>query len=158
MDAQRITKVNEKAQKKAYDRAKRTRLTQHWDKYKKLRNVTTNLLRTSKKAYFDNIADKLKSDSSISSKDWWKTLKTFVSSHEKASVPPLKANDIINAEDKDKVNLFNSYFKTQSDLNDSNKTVPQISRLMTKPAKWHVRPAKTRISLGILFGLRDNNK
>ena len=35
--------------KRAYDRAKRTRVTQHWDKYKKLRNDTTNLLRTSKR-------------------------------------------------------------------------------------------------------------
>ena len=26
---------------------------------------------------------------------------------------------------------------------------PQMSRLMTKPTKWHVRPAKTQISLGI---------
>ena len=25
----------------------------------------------------------------------------------------------------------------------------QLSRLMTKPTKWHVRPAKTQISLGI---------
>ena len=24
-----------------------------------------------------------------------------------------------------------------------------VSRLMTKPTKWHVRPAKTQISLGI---------
>ena len=113
--------------KRAYDRAKRTRLTQYWDKYKKLRNDTTNLLRTSKKTYFDNLADKLKSNSCVSSKDWWKTLKTFISSYEKASVPPMKENDIIYADDKDKANLLNSYFKTQSDLNDSNKTVPQIT-------------------------------
>ena len=26
---------------------------------------------------------------------------------------------------------------------------PQMSRLMTKPTKWHVHPAKTRISMGI---------
>ena len=25
----------------------------------------------------------------------------------------------------------------------------QMSRLMTKPTKWHVRPAKTQIGLGI---------
>ena len=25
----------------------------------------------------------------------------------------------------------------------------EMSRLMTKPTKWHVRPAKTQISLGI---------
>ena len=28
-------------------------------------------------------------------------------------------------------------------------THEEMSRLMTKPAKWHVRPAKTQISLGI---------
>ena len=26
---------------------------------------------------------------------------------------------------------------------------PKMSRLVTKPTKWHVRPAKTQISLGI---------
>ena len=26
--------------------------------------------------------------------------------------------------------------------------IPDMSRLMTKPTKWHVRPAKTQISLG----------
>ena len=29
------------------------------------------------------------------------------------------------------------------------QTSPYVSRLMTKPAKWHVHPAKTQISLGI---------
>ena len=39
----------------------------------------------------------------------------------------------------------------------------QMSRLMTKPTKWHVRPAKTQISLGIrhfvgfvMFGLKSS--
>ena len=30
-----------------------------------------------------------------------------------------------------------------------------MSRLMTKPTKWHVRPAKTQISLGIWSVLSD---
>ena len=29
------------------------------------------------------------------------------------------------------------------------RSFKQVSRIMTKPAKWHVRPAKTQISLGI---------
>ena len=30
-----------------------------------------------------------------------------------------------------------------------NGTVLKLSHSMTKPTKWHVRPAKTQISLGI---------
>ena len=30
-----------------------------------------------------------------------------------------------------------------------HRVLRQMSRLMTKPTKWHVRPAKTQISLGI---------
>ena len=33
--------------------------------------------------------------------------------------------------------------------NNKTLTYLYLSRLMTKPTKWHVRPAKTRISLGI---------
>ena len=35
--------------KRAYGKAKRTQLQQHWDQYKRLRNDTTKLLRSSKK-------------------------------------------------------------------------------------------------------------
>ena len=36
--------------------------------------------------------------------------------------------------------------KNEIRKHDRNVT---LSRLMTKPTKWHVRPAKTQISLGI---------
>ena len=45
--------------KRAYDKAKRAQLQQHWDQYKRLQNDTTKLLRSSKKTYFDNLANKL---------------------------------------------------------------------------------------------------
>ena len=112
--------------KRAYDKAKRTQLQQHWDKYKRLRNDTTKLLRPSKKTYFDNLANKLTSSHNLSSKDWWKTLKTFITTQDKALLPPLKENDIINTDDKENANLLNSCFKTQSDLNDAGKELPYI--------------------------------
>ena len=117
--------------KRAYDKAKRTQLQQHWDQYKRLRNDTTKLLRSSKKNYFDNLANKLTSSHNLSSKDWWKTLKSFLSTQDKASPPPLKENDIIYTDDKEKANLLNSYFKTQSDLNDAGKELPHI--IQTNP-------------------------
>ena len=129
--------------KRAYDKAKRTQLQQHWDQYKRLRNDTTKLLRSSKKTYVDNLANKLTSSHNLSSKDWWKTLKSFLSTQDKASPPPLKENDIIYTDDKEKANLLNSYFKTQSDLNDAGKELPHIiqsnpnnlTQLVTNPTE-----------------------
>lgn len=40
--------------KRAYDKAKRTNHVQHWTSYKKLRNETTSLLRSSKKTISTN--------------------------------------------------------------------------------------------------------
>ena len=50
--------------KRAYDKAKRTNNTQHWEnlKKKKMRSETTNLLRSSKKSYFDNLANEPRHD------------------------------------------------------------------------------------------------
>ena len=113
--------------KRAYDKAKQTKRTEHWNKYKTIRNDTTNLLRSSKQTYFDNLSEKLKTNNNLNSKDWWKTLKTFISNNDKSPIPPLKDNDTIYADDNEKANLLNVYFKTQSDLNDTNKEVPHIN-------------------------------
>ena len=129
--------------KRAYDKAKRTQLQQHWGQYKRLRNDTTKLLRSSKKTYFDNLANKLTSSHNLSSKDWWKTLKSFLSTQDKAPPPPLKENDTIYTDDKEKANLLNSNFKTQSDLNDAGKELPHIiqsnpnnlTQLVTNPTE-----------------------
>lgn len=113
--------------KRAYDKAKRTNTIQHWDKYKKLRNDTITLLRSSKNEYFDKLADKLKTNNNITSRDWWKTLKTFINTNEKPSVPPLKDNDIIYTNENKKANLLNYYFKAQTQLDDNGKALPHIN-------------------------------
>ena len=117
--------------KRVYDKAKRTQLQQHWDQYKRLRNDTTKLLRSSKKTYFDNLANKLTSSHNLSSKDWWKTLKSFITTQDKALLPAIKENDKIYTDDKEKAYLLNSYFKTQSDLNDAGKELPHIIQSKT---------------------------
>ena len=113
--------------KSAYDKALQTKRTGHWNKYRTIRNDTTNLLKLSKQTYFDSLSEKLKTNNNLNSKDWWKTLKTFISNNDKSPIPPLKDNDTIYADDNEKANLLNAYFKTQSDLNDANKEIPHIN-------------------------------
>ena len=116
-----------KKRKGAYDKAKQTRRTEHWNKYKTIRNDTTNLLRPSKQTYFDILSEKLKTNNNLNSKDWWKALTTFISNNGKSPISPIKDNDTIYVNDNEKANLLNAYFKTQSDLNDANKEVPHIN-------------------------------
>ena len=80
--------------KRAYKKAKRTHLENHWSAFKILRNEVTDLTRTSKKQYFDGIAEKLKSKS-LSPKDWWATLKTFITPTISSNIPPLESNGYV---------------------------------------------------------------
>ncbi|MEW8547336.1 MAG: endonuclease/exonuclease/phosphatase family protein, partial [Candidatus Thiodiazotropha sp.] len=94
-------KSNIRKRKRAYRRAKRTNLTSHWSKFKRLRNNVVSMIRDAKTNYYDKIADKLKSDT-LSAKDWWSTLKTVISPNSKTSIPALESNDIIYSNDRDK--------------------------------------------------------
>ena len=75
------------------------------------------------------------------SKHWWKILKSFIKNPDKFIIYPLKQNDEIYANDKDKANVLNSYFKSLTNLNDSGKALPviytmnnnQLSILQTNP-------------------------
>ena len=78
--------------KRAYDKAKKTNSQQQWQKYKRLRNETTNVLRSSKREYFEKMANKLNTNVT-SSRDWWKILKTFITTTKSSNIPPMKSNN-----------------------------------------------------------------
>ena len=114
--------------KRAYDKAKKTNSQQQWQKYKRLRNETTNMLRSSKREYFEKMANKLNTNVT-SSRDWWKILKNFITTTKISNIPPMKSNNEFFTEDKDKAKLLNNYFKTQSSLNDDGKILPQVNKI-----------------------------
>ena len=116
--------------KRARDKAKQTNNQHHWQKYKQLRNKTTNKLRSSKREYFDKMANKLNNNYNITSRDWWKILKSFIVTSKNSSIPPMKNNNEIYTDDKDKANLLNDYFKSQSCLNDNGKEPPQVDKII----------------------------
>lgn len=112
--------------KRAYRKAKRTNLPEHWVKFKRLRNKVTSMLRESKQAQTDKIANKLKSDS-LSSRSWWSTLKSFISPTSKSTIPPLEHNGRLYSEEQEKANLLNDFFCDQTILNDQNAMLPRIT-------------------------------
>ena len=98
--------------KRAFRKAKRTNMESHWKKFKKLRNQVTTMIRDSKTAYYDKLANKLKSNT-ISAKDWWSTLKTFINPNSSSSIPPLEYDNNIYTDDSDKANILSNFFKVK---------------------------------------------
>ena len=94
-------------------------------RFRCLRNKITSMIRVSKPNHIDKLADKLKSEN-LSSADWWPTLKHFISSGQKTTLPPLQCNDELIIDDFKKTNLLNDYFRDQTLLNDANVEVPNI--------------------------------
>ena len=111
--------------KQLYRKAKQTNLERHWIKFRQLRNETNTMIRNSQQQFYDNIAEKLKSKS-LSSKDWWSTLKTFISPNLDSAIPPIESEGIIYTDDFEKANLFNNYFQWQTVLDDSNAVLPEL--------------------------------
>ena len=74
--------------KRLYKKVKNSNSPNHWSKFKRARNEIIDLIRKSKQKYIDSLSDKLRSGS-FSSRDWWKTLKGFISPFFSSSIPPL---------------------------------------------------------------------
>ena len=86
-----------------FNRAKK-RANQHlFQKYKKVRNKVTAILRLSKRTYFQSL-------SPHDSKQFWKSLK-YVSKKE-TSIPLLSHNNTTATTDIQKANMLNEYFAT----------------------------------------------
>ena len=88
------------------------------------------MVRDSKQSFYDKIADKLKCET-LSSKDWWSTLKTAIASNSKSTIPPLTYNDNIYSDERDKANILNDYFQSQTLLDDQNAVLPELPLSVT---------------------------
>ena len=111
--------------KRAYHKAKQIDTPRLWNKFKKLRNKVIKSIRLSKQQYLDQLSNKLKSNT-LSSKDWWSTLKSFITPSAKSSIPTLEKDGHIYSDDTDKANLLNNFFRDQTLLDDSNAQLPNI--------------------------------
>ncbi|XP_060568897.1 uncharacterized protein LOC132727429, partial [Ruditapes philippinarum] len=115
-------RVNIRKRKRLYKKARMTNSQYYWQRFKSIRNETILLIREAKSNYFCKLSNKLKNES-LSSKDWWKTLKSFISSTNNSSIPPLTdpLNRNIVYSNNDKANLLNNFFVEQMSINDENR-------------------------------------
>ena len=120
-----LIKRHIRKRKRAYKRTKLTNLPIHWTKFRNLRNRVTQLIRESKQSFNNSMATKLKLDS-LSPKQWWKLLKYFIAPNLKSSIPPLETNGQIYAEECEKANILNDFFKDQTLLDERNAEIPDI--------------------------------
>ena len=129
--------------KRAYKKAKRTNLNSNWTKFKKIRNEVTAMLRDSKKSFNEKLTEKLKSES-LTTKDWWSTLKHFISPNIKTTIPPLEVDNYIYTDERDKANVLNHFFRSQTILDETNATLPdqephadrsQLSSIVLSPVE-----------------------
>ena len=113
--------------KRTYRQFKKTNNMHFWTKYKQLRNKTNNAIRKSKKDYFDNLDHQLSSEH-CNSKLFWKTSKQLLNLGRCSSnnIPTLSFNHEIAETDLQKAQMLNSYFSSQTKVDDSNKQIPNI--------------------------------
>ena len=118
--------------KRLYRRAKLSNNCNHWSKFKSVRNNVTSLIRQSKSNYYERLSSKLNSGL-LSSRDWWKTLKSMMTSHNLTSIPPLFdiSNDLLIMDENEKANVLNNYFANQSFVDDYFTTLPDESFYFT---------------------------
>ena len=119
-----MTSASEK-EKKAYRKAKQRNLPNDWKNFKLLRNKVINVIRESKRNCNEIVVNKLKSNT-ISSRDWWTTLKTVIAPNASISIPLLQNNDSVSHDDLDKANIINDFFRDQTVIDESNAVLPQI--------------------------------
>ena len=112
--------------KRAYKQAKRTNIPSHWRKFRAIRNRVITMIRESKKTLNETIENKLNSNT-LTSRDWWSTLKSVISPTNSSSIPPLENNGQTYTDNLEKANLLNNYFREQTLINDDNVNVPDVA-------------------------------
>ena len=99
---------------------KRNKSQTIWEQFIQLRNLYNNEIRRIKLEY-DNIQYlTLNDDTNRSTKQWWTLLKriSIENNTTKQNIPPMKHNNNLVTNDKEKANLFNDFFIDVSSLDE----------------------------------------
>ena len=142
-----IIKHKIRQRKRIYRKAKLQQTQYYWSKFKTLRNEIVNMIRNAKIAYYNKLACNIKNDRT-KTKNWWKTLKSFISKSNPSTIPPLTQNGIVYTDAYDKANLLNEYFTKQTILDDVGTNVPCIhSDPVHRLSSIHLSPPEVQTVL-----------
>ena len=114
--------------KSIHKSAKRSNLAEDWERFRRCRNDLTLLIRKTKKEYLDKLDKKASNPELFGAKQWWKLVKTFM--HNKSmqfdEIPPIESNGNVYYTSKEKADIFNIHFTSQSTLNNNDDPEPDI--------------------------------
>lgn len=94
-----------------------------WESYRRQRNFTTNLIRLTKKRYYQRLNKEL-SDPGINFKKWWSITKRLCGSSNVSSILIIVENGVAVTDPKEKACIFNDYFIAQTQLPGADSATP----------------------------------
>jgi hypothetical protein len=106
--------------KRYYRTAKRTNDTYHWNIFRQFRNETVSAIRLAKDNYYNKLAEKLNSNS-LTSKDWWTLLKSFIRPSSDQKINAILDNNTSELvfDETEIANILNLNFQNQTILDES---------------------------------------
>ena len=101
----------------------------HWNKYRKIRNEVTSLVRNTKDKYNNDLIKKNYKHEFFLQKlvEHSKQISGIKGSD--MSIPPILHNDNLIFDDIERASLFNIYFSKQSEIDGSNSNIPNLSHV-----------------------------
>ena len=93
-----------------------------WEKYRQQRNFTTSLIRKNKVKYFEEVDLKLRDPCTVPKK-WWGIVKALYGQKLHSSVPTLVDSAKLISDAKEKSEVFNEYFCSQSKIDDGSASL-----------------------------------
>ena len=95
-----------------------------WNKYKNLKQQYTDELKVAEDLYKEKLARSLETERN--SRPWWSTLKQLLGKGDDSSYPPLEQNNSFVTDNKEKADIFNTFFTGHSTLDTSGATLPDF--------------------------------
>ena len=140
--------------RRAYRKAKQSGSENHWAKFRRLRNSVVSLIRKAKSDHVEVLANRIKAGS-LSSGDWWKCLRSFITDDRRETIPPLfdASTSNLTQSDQQKADVLNAFFISQSHLDDSNHDLSSLPSLVDSPnsiTSIAVSPSKVEDAISCL--------
>ena len=117
-----------KRRNKIHKRARKCNKAELWSSFRNYRNYVIDRIRNRQRQYFEELNDIICSPDKFGSKQWWKLVNKFLckKGSQAEGIPPIEHNGTLHYNNKDKANVFNEIFVSQSSLDDPNSPLPHV--------------------------------
>ena len=132
---------------------KRGRNINDYDQVREVQNITSKLIRQSKKLHYEKLGEKL-SDPLTGQKHFWNAFKRISNKKKHTNIPPIIENNTYVSNFRQKANIFNDYFADQCKILDNDSTLPLVV-YNTNASIYHINITINHI-VGIINKMNSN--